>query len=235
MKKYFRSACVGSLLALLAVTASSRAAEQSDQTVPREFAAFAEVPQHRGVIDDPDGYVNVRKEQRADAPAVAKVKTGEPFSFERKENDPWCKVKLGSGATGWMHYSRIRLFFTKDDLPGKPEKGDEIDEQARAHGVNYYEVTQAAARGDKAALKKFFDVGEFADGAAAEEHWGVITVVIHLVGDEALAKFLRGQPRSFREGVRSSLNDEVTFPFGSPEYFRQHFPKTAKILFAGGD
>ena len=233
MKKSFRSACVWGVLVLLAVTASRvQAAEQSEQTVPREFEAFAEVPQHRGVIDDPDGYVNVRKEQRADAPVVAKVKTDEPFSFERKEKDQWCKVKLSSGATGWMHYSRIRLFFTKDNLPGKPEEGDEIDEQARKHGVNYYEVTQAAARGDKAALKKFFDVGEFADGAAAEEHWGVITVVIHLVGDEALAKFLRGQSKNFREGVRTALSGDVTFPFGNPEYFRQHFPRTAKILFS---
>ena len=200
--------------------------------MPREFEAFAEVPQHRGVIDDPDSYVNVRKEQRADAPVVAKVKAGEPFFFERKEKVQWCKVKLGSGVTGWMHYSRIRLFFTKADLPGKPEKGDEIDEQARKHGVNYYDVTQAAARGDAKALRKFFDVGEFADGAGAEEHSGVISVVIHLVGDEALAKFLRGQPRNFREGMRTALSDDVTFPFGNPEYFRQHFPRTAKILFS---
>ena len=43
--------------------------------------------------------------------------------------------------------------------PGKPEKGDEIDEQASKHGINYYEVTQAAARGDKKALKTFFGFG----------------------------------------------------------------------------
>ena len=42
---------------------------------------------YRGVIDDPDGYVNVRADKRADAPIVAKVKTGEPFSFECKHDD----------------------------------------------------------------------------------------------------------------------------------------------------
>ena len=125
---------------------------------------------------DPDGYVNLRKEPQPDAPVVTKMKAGEPFSFQRKENETWCKVKLSSGVIGWMHYSRIKLYFTKDDLPGKPEKGDEIDEQASKQGINYYEVTQAAARGDKKALKTFFGFG--GDGAAEEEHIGVMSVVI---------------------------------------------------------
>jgi hypothetical protein len=157
------------------------------------------------------------------------VKANEPFSFERKENDTWCKTKLDSGVTGWMHYSRIKLFFTKDDLPGKPEKGDEIDEQASKQGINYYEVTQAAARGDAKALKTFFSVGT--DGAAAEEHVGVTSVVIHLIGDDAFAKFLREQPRKFRKEVSFAWELGVVYPFDTEEYFRQHFPKSAKLLF----
>jgi len=130
----------------------------------------------------------------ADASIGAKVKAIQSFSFERKENETWCKVKLSSGVTGWMHYSRIKLYFTKNDLPEKPEKGDEIDEQARKQGVNFYEVTQAAARGDQKSLKTFFSIG--ADGAGAEEQVGVTSVVIHLIGDEAFAKFLREQPKN---------------------------------------
>jgi len=38
--------------------------------------------QQRGVIDDSDGYVNMRSEKRMDAPVIATVKTREPFSFE---------------------------------------------------------------------------------------------------------------------------------------------------------
>jgi hypothetical protein len=171
----------------------------------------------------------VRKDRSVDAPVVAKVKANEPFSFERKENDTWCKTKLDSGVTGWMHYSRIKLFFTKDDLPGKPEKGDEIDEQASKQGINYYEVTQAAARGDAKALKTFFSVGT--DGAAAEEHVGVTSVVIHLIGDDAFAKFLREQPRKFRKEVSFAWELGVVYPFDTEEYFRQHFPKSAKLLF----
>lgn len=129
---------------------ASRAAEQNE-TVPREYQGFAEVTKYRGVIDDPDGYVNLRKEPQPDAPVVTKVKAGEPFSFQRKENETWCEVKLSSGVTGWMHYSRIKLYFTKDDLPGKPEKGDEIDQQASKQGINYYEVPQAEARRQESA------------------------------------------------------------------------------------
>ncbi len=209
---------------------ASRAAEQNE-TVPREYQGFAEVTKYRGVIDDPDGYVNLRKEPQPDAPVVTKVKAGEPFSFQRKENETWCEVKLSSGVTGWMHYSRIKLYFTKDDLPGKPEKGDEIDQQASKQGINYYEVTQAAARGDKKALKTFFGFG--GDGAAEEEHIGVTSVVIHLIGDDGFAKFLREQPREFRKDLTIGWELGIVYPFDTGEYFRQHFPKSAKLLFPG--
>jgi hypothetical protein len=211
---------------------SCRAGDKPDETVPREYEGFAEVNQHRGVIDDPDGYVNLRKDPQPNSPILTKVKSGEPFSFERKENVEWCKVKLDSRVTGWMHYSRIKLFFTKDDLPPKPEKGDEIDEQAAKQGVNYYEVTQAAASGDPKALKTFFSVG--ADGAAAEEEVGVTAVMIHLIGDDAFAKFLREQPAKFRKEISFGWDLGIVYPFDTEEYFRQHFPKSAKLLFPGG-
>jgi len=38
---------------------------KGEEAVPREFLGFADVPEFRGVIDDPDGYVNLRKEKRA--------------------------------------------------------------------------------------------------------------------------------------------------------------------------
>src|SRR5215469_10757160 len=42
-----------------------------------------------GVIDDPDGYVNLRKEKSADSQIVAKVKKDEPFEFECGQNETW--------------------------------------------------------------------------------------------------------------------------------------------------
>jgi len=217
------------ILCSIVICLSCRAGDEPDETVPREYLGFAEVNAFRGVIDDPDGYVNLRKDKGTDAPVVAKVKGGQPFSFERKGDDQWCKVKLSSGKTGWMHASRIRLFFTKEDLPGKPEKGDEIDEQAREQGINYYEVTQAAARGDQKALKTFLSVG--ADGAGAEEHMGVMAVVVHLIGDDVLAEFLRSQPLDFQFRVRNSIDENVTWPFRSLGYLQLHFPKTSNLFF----
>jgi hypothetical protein len=183
---------------------------------------------YRGVIDDPDGFVNLRSEKRKDAPVVAKVKAGEAFFFERKDYD-WCNVKLTTGKSGWMHYSRIRLFYTKDDLPPKSDEDDDIDKRVRAHGEDYYEVTQGAVRGDPVARKKFFSIAEYADGIEAEEHWGVFKVVIHLMGDEALARFLRSQPVAFRKNI--IVPEEATYPFESREYMKRHFPRTARILY----
>jgi tetratricopeptide (TPR) repeat protein len=205
---------------------SSQSNENAEETVPREFLGFADVSVFRGVIDDPDGYVNLRKDKRVDAPVVTNVKAGEIFQFKKKEGDGWCQVKLKSGVSGWMHCSRIKLFFNKDDLPPKREKGDEIDDQAREQGVNYYDVTQAAAGGDPKALKTFLTLST--DGAGAEEHQGVMCVVLHLIGDDAFAKFLREQTRGFCDQL--SLGGDLSYPFDPDEYFRQHFPKTTRIL-----
>jgi hypothetical protein len=58
--------------------------EKADESVPREFLGFADVSEFRGVIDDPDGYVNLRKDKRADAPVITKVKASEVFQFQKK-------------------------------------------------------------------------------------------------------------------------------------------------------
>src|SRR5947199_9903642 len=168
---------------------SSKSGEKPDVTPDAE--GFYGVPD--AVIDDPNGYVNLRKEKSADSAIIAKVKKNEPFEFQCTQNATWCKVKLASGVIGWMHYSRIKSYYTEKDLPKGPEdSGEEIDEQTRKHSVNYYEVTRAAARGDKKALKTFFTLG--LDGAAAETHiTSILPVVIHLVGDDALAEFLLNQ------------------------------------------
>jgi len=212
---------------------SPQSDEKAEQTATREFQGFASVSEFRGVIDDPDGYVNLRKDKRADAPVVTKVKAGKKFEFQKKEHDDWCHVKLESGMGGWMHYSRIKLYFTKQDLPAKPEEGDEVNEQARARGINYYEVTQAAADGDQKALKTFLSFR--GDGAAADEHVGVSSVVIHLIGDDAFAKFLEEQSLDFCEQLISVWEGGIVWPFDTKEYFCQHFPKSAKFLLGDYD
>lgn len=187
----------------------------------------------RGVISDPDGHVNVRAASSADAAVVAKVKNGESFNFECEEAAEWCKVRLPSGKKGWMHRSRIRLRYTEKDLPTPPKKSDgpsEIDEFARGRGLDYAAVTRGAARGDAKALRQFFELTKDVDGAAAESHQGVPTAVYHLLGDEKFAKFLAGEPISFRMLVRQEiLGDWTSIPADS--YFFEDFPETTKVLF----
>jgi tetratricopeptide (TPR) repeat protein len=208
---------------------SSKSSEEQEEDVTPDAEGFYGIP--NAVIDDPDGYVNLRKEKSADSPIIAKVKKDEPFEFQYKQNPTWCRVKLASGLTGWMHYSRIKRYYTEKDLPKGPEdSGEEIDEQTRKRGVNYYEVTRAAAGGDKKALKTFFTLD--LDGAAAETHvTSIVEVVIHLVGDDTFAEFLREQPPEFRQGISGGWELGTFSPFDPKEYFQQHFPKSAKILF----
>jgi hypothetical protein len=210
---------------------SPKSGEKLDKAVPRDAENWNG---SKGVIDDPDGHVNFRKDKSADSRIVAKVKKDERFEFECAQDAMWCKVKLASGVTGWMHYSRIKFYYTEKDLPKGPEdSGEEIDEQARKQGVNYYKVTLAAARGDKKALKTFFTLG--LDGAAAETHiTSIEAVVIHLVGDDKFAEFLRTQPPEFREDVSVGWELGTFFPFNPKEYFQRHFPKSAKLVFDRG-
>jgi SH3 domain-containing protein/tetratricopeptide repeat protein len=206
---------------------SSKSGEKPDVTPDAE--GFYGIPD--AIIDDPDGYVNVRKDKNADSPIVAKVKKNEPFEFQCTQNATWCRVKLSSGVTGWMHYSRIKRYYTEKDLPKGPEDaGEEIDEQTRKQGVNYYEVTRSAAHGDNKALKTFFTLD--LDGAAGETHeTAIVEVVIHLAGDDKFAEFLREQPAELRQGISSGWELGTFSPFDPKEYFQQHFPKSAKLVF----
>jgi hypothetical protein len=189
--------------------------------------------QQAGVIDDPDGYVNVRAGKNAESPVIATVKTGEPFTFEREGDDEWCKVTLASGKSGWMHLSRIRLHFTEKDLPTReedPAGESEIEQFARGQGFNYAAGTRRAVRGDAKALKQFFSLAQDADGAAAESISGVPTAVYHILGDEKFAKFLVAQPLPYRMMVRNRiLSDGLISP--ASLYLSRHFPQTSKVLF----
>jgi hypothetical protein len=196
------------------------------------FAQLA-LAERRGVIDDPEGSVNVRADKSAGAPVIATVETGEPFTFESEEDLEWSKVTLASGKSGWMPLNRIRLYFSEADLPTleeDPAGPSEIDDAARAQGFDYAAGTRRAARGDTKALEKFFTVANDADGAAAESVAGVPAAVYHLLGDEKFAKFLAAQPLGYQQMVRNVIARDDLLPSASL-YLRRHFPETTKILF----
>ena len=194
------------------------------------FAGFASA-ENRGVITDPDGFVNVRAGQSAQAAVVAKVKTGEPFTFECKETAEWCKVRTKAGKSGWMHRSRIRVYYTEKDLPKDDPIGEsEIDEFARRQGFDYTDAARDAARGDTEALKQFFALADGVDGAAAESHAQYMPMVYHILGDKRFAKFLAAQPIGYRMLVRISLIGYIPLP-PATEYLRNHFPETTRTLY----
>ena len=188
--------------------------------------------QDRGVIDDPDGYVNVRSKPSIEAPVVATVKNNQPFEFEaEKEGAEWFSVKLSSGQTGFMHGSRIRFFYEEKDLPAKHGPNDELGLYGQAHGFVYARVARGAAKGDPEAMKKYFAITD-TDGAAAEEHGIVLSIVVHLLGDNRFAAFLEKQPLAYQLAARNEFTGhDTTYPFNTIEYLRRHFPKTSKVLF----
>lgn len=194
---------------------------------PTQFASAGT----RVVINDPDGFTNVRAKPRETSAIVAQVKTGEVFECGEAPayGSEWRKVTLGSGKTGWMHYSRIRLFAVPSDIVDGGEH-DEANEYARREGLDYYPLARAAAKGEPAAMRTYFKFR--GDGAAAEIHLGVLITVIHLLGDDKLAKVVSQQSVEDREGLRSDidLGLEQRLPFQPKGYLKRNFPRTARAL-----
>jgi hypothetical protein len=194
---------------------------------PMQFAAARD----QGVINDPDGFTNVRAEPRETAAIIARVKTGEVFELGgvAANGSEWEKVTLSSGKTGWMHYSRIRLFAALSDIVDGGEH-DEVNEYARREGLDYYPLARAAAKGEQTAMRTYFKFR--GDGAAGETHVEVLITVIHLLGDNKLAKVVSQQSVEDREALRSNieLGLENSLPFEAKGYLKRNFPKTARAF-----
>jgi hypothetical protein len=193
--------------------------------------AGAAVAQDKGVIDDPDGFTHLRAKPDATAEEVAKVPKDEVFGFERVHKSDWWKVTLASGKTGWMHASRIRFHYSFDDIPPKDEEGAEVTYLGESNGFDYCVTARAAAKGEAKALKAFFGIDN-ADGGAAEGHASYIDLVMHLLGDEKLAAFLKEQPMKFRNEVRNNMGSGMVMwsDHEGTSYAERVFPRTYKLL-----
>jgi len=114
---------------------------------------------------------------------------------------------------------------------------DEAPSQAKGHGVDYYKTLVRASEGNFEALAQFVSLAEFMDGAAAESYFPEAWELFHVVGDNTLAKFVRGLPLADQVGVRGTLiagMSEEEFANGADiDYFQRYFPETTKILFRG--
>lgn len=185
----------------------------------------------RGVIDDPDGFTNLRAAQSTTSPVVAQVKAGEVFEFSAAPSlttpPAWLKAKLHNGKTGWIEHSRIRFHFEPSDLKdGGPT--DEVN-MDKSKGFAYYPTARLAAKGDPKALRTYFNYR--GDGAAGEAHEFMANIVLHLAGDDRMAAFVATQPAAARKDLREFLWDGAgLWPFEPKEYLRLHFPKTTAAL-----
>ena len=93
-----------SLACLALICVNVAAAEGEQETVGR-----------LAVIQDPDGFVNIRAKPDTDSEVVLKIQEDEFVVCEPAESD-WWRVKDFFGNEGYMQKSRIRLV---RDLPGK--------------------------------------------------------------------------------------------------------------------
>ena len=60
------------------------------------------------VIDDPDGFTNLRSQKSASSQVVARVDQGEPF-YTYTQDGNWWQVMTRDGKVGYMHVSRIKV------------------------------------------------------------------------------------------------------------------------------
>jgi len=225
------------------LTAVGSKPPEAEDTTPRVSMA---------VINDPDGYTNVRD---YDGKVIAKVKKGERFiaakPWNRSDDSKW-SVCLKSGITGFMDKNRIHL------LPDEPlmklnrdarkkewrkfqsTRDADLGETASAakgRGLDYYKVLMAASNGDKKALAQFFSLADSMDGAAAEGYFPDASAVFHLVGDKTFSNFVRGLPVADQVGVRGTvmggLSEEEFANGADVNYLQSYFPETTKLLFRG--
>lgn len=196
------------------------------------FAAALCHAQTEAVINDPDGYTNVRSKPSADAPIVARVNKGEVFTFTSKATETfpkWVAVRLASGKTGYMHSSRVLIHGNIKDL-ADTQPGDEINVWGKGHGIDYYPLARAAARGEEKAMLRYFAIND-TDGAAAETHFTVLGTVVHLLGDKKFAAFLQSQTSAYRASVLENMEMDLLFwPFEPREYLKRNFPLSAQLL-----
>jgi len=76
--------------------------------------------QRLAIINDPDGYTNVRKDKGSEYPIVGKIAANEVFIFTPNYYEDWWKVRNKDGSVeGYMHKSRIVPF---GNLPEEKKK-----------------------------------------------------------------------------------------------------------------
>ncbi len=93
--------CLTDLQALALENEIFTPVQEARPTLPSGFTNLA-------VIDDPDGYTNIRSQKNSKSQIVASIVQGEQF-FTYIQDGNWWQVRTAQGKVGYMHISRIRL------------------------------------------------------------------------------------------------------------------------------
>ena len=80
------------------------------------FLTFSQLSaQEQGIINDPDGYTNVRKDKGANYEVVGRIEEADKFLYYPNDNSNWWKVKTtpsyGQSVEGYVHKSRINPYY----------------------------------------------------------------------------------------------------------------------------
>lgn len=98
--------CLGVLLGLSLASAATAAPVTPPSSVGQTARATAAPVS--ALINDADGYTNVRATAQVDSYVIARIVAGEIFDVWSSDAD-WWQVRLSSGEKGYVHRSRIRL------------------------------------------------------------------------------------------------------------------------------
>lgn len=81
------------------------------------------------VINDKDGYTNVREHASTESPVLYKINKDEVFVVSNKERNGWYRViKYGDKCSGWIHKSRVSILSKALDFFDEGKTKDYFEE-----------------------------------------------------------------------------------------------------------
>jgi hypothetical protein len=72
-----------------------------------------QISSRKGIIQDPDGYVNIREKRSVGSKILGTIKDGEIFYFWELTGN-WYVVQTAQGLRGFVHKTRIKEYFNPE-------------------------------------------------------------------------------------------------------------------------
>ena len=97
---------------------------------------FAQIESNIGIINDADGYTNIRKEASTKSQIIGRILKNEYFFYE-EYNSRWCKITKQDNTKGFIHKSRILKVNSEKLLSIRVNNDSSEDEVDRNIIVDY--------------------------------------------------------------------------------------------------